>query len=77
MGKLRVMGGQARARLAVDVPVRRTTMLMTFRPFFHRPEEGSNTPVRAWQLSAIRGILASTKCCTMQMVCASTSLTIH
>ena len=71
------MGGQEHARLAVEVPVRRTTMLMTFRPFFHRPEEGSNTLVRAWQESAIRGFLAGTKCCTIRMLCASSSLTIH
>ena len=77
MEKLRVMGGQEHARLAVEVPVRRTTMLMTFRPFFHRPEEGSNTLVRAWQESAIRGFLAGTKCCTIRMLCASSSLMIH
>ena len=47
MGKLRVMGGQARARLAVDVPVRRTTM-PDVSPILSLLDEGSNTLVRAW-----------------------------
>ena len=76
MEKLPVMDGQEYARIAVEVPVRRTNKLMTFRPFFHRSEKGSNTLVRTWQESAIRGFLAGTERRTIQMVYASTSLTI-